>query len=327
MMAAVLALGAALVLPGTAFAGTGSYHCGTLVYGAIEDKYLQLGAENGALGCPTNQESNANRGGRWEAFKNGYIFWHPNFGAHAVYGLIGIKWTEMGRENGVLGYPLTDESGTPDGVGRYNHFEYSGSIYWTPSTGAHAIYGAIRQRWASQGWERGVEGYPTSDESQSGSDTRYNTFQHGVITWTAAAGTQVQIKLHFRYSPSVNIYGTADLTLFQNGGYVFSGSFSTPSLLPVNGSFVVLLKSAVGNGFAFDHKGSVNDLPLIGHPTESWNNQGNSSALAADWPFIENGMRFASGSDQSLDIGGIISGLKNLVEGVNTLSAIVGFLS
>ncbi len=326
VVAVFLALGGALVAPGTAFAGTGSYHCGTLVYGAIEDKYVALSAENGPLGCPTNQESDANRGGRWQAFRNGYIFWHPNLGAHAVYGLIGVKWTQMGRENSVLGYPVTDESGTPDGVGRYNHFEYGGSIYWTPSTGAHAIYGLIRQRWASQGWENGVEGYPTTDELSSG-DTRYNNFQHGTITWTAAAGTQVQIKLHFRYSPSPNLSGTADLTLFQNGGYVFSGSYSTLSLFPIQGSFAVLIKSATGNGYAFDHKGSVNDLPFIGHPTESWNNQGNSPALAADWSFIENGMRWAWTAKETLDIGGIISGLKNAVAGVNTIIAIVGALS
>ena len=52
-----------------------------------------------------------------------------------------------------LGYPVTDESGTPDHVGRFNHFE-GGSIYWTPQTGAHEVHGAIRALWASLGWER-----------------------------------------------------------------------------------------------------------------------------------------------------------------------------
>ena len=41
----------------------------------------------------------------------------------------------------MLGYPTTDESGTPDHIGRYNHFAGSGggSIYWTRTTGAHAV--------------------------------------------------------------------------------------------------------------------------------------------------------------------------------------------
>ena len=42
-----------------------------------------------------------------------------------------------------LGFPTTDEKGSPDGVGRYNHFSGSGgsSIYWSPTTGAHSVHG------------------------------------------------------------------------------------------------------------------------------------------------------------------------------------------
>ena len=53
----------------------------------------------------------------------------------------------------MLGYPVTDETITPDGRGRYNHFQY-GSIYWTPFTAAHETHGAIRERWASLGWDK-----------------------------------------------------------------------------------------------------------------------------------------------------------------------------
>ncbi|MFI5529964.1 LGFP repeat-containing protein [Kitasatospora sp. NPDC051853] len=62
-----------------------------------------------------------------------------------------------------MGCPTSDELGTPDGVGRFQVFD-NGSIYWTPDTGAHAVWGAIRQRWADLGWERGYLGYPLSDE-------------------------------------------------------------------------------------------------------------------------------------------------------------------
>ena len=54
----------------------------------------------------------------------------------------------LGWERSFLGYPLTDETATPDGVGRYNHFQ-GGSIYWTPATGAHEVHGAIRGQWAT----------------------------------------------------------------------------------------------------------------------------------------------------------------------------------
>ena len=83
--------------------------------------------------------------------------------AQEVHGAIHAKYMGLGGEASVLGYPTTDETGTPDQVGRYNHFD-AGSIYWTPATSAHEVHGLIRDLWASQGWERGPMGYPITDE-------------------------------------------------------------------------------------------------------------------------------------------------------------------
>ena len=107
----------------------------------------------------------------------------------AVYGAIGEKWAQLGGEGGFLGAPVTDETGTPDGVGRYNHFQ-GGSIYWTPQTGAHEVHGAIRDRWQSMGWETSRLRYPTSDE-RGMSGGRYSQFQEGRIDWTPEGGTEV----------------------------------------------------------------------------------------------------------------------------------------
>ncbi|NIH83792.1 uncharacterized protein with LGFP repeats [Amycolatopsis granulosa] len=79
---------------------------------------------------------------------------------------------------------------TPDGTGRYNHFSLAAgaSVYWTPSTGAHAVQGAIRDKWAALGWETSALGYPTSDE-YGVTGGRRNNFQHDYITWFSANGT------------------------------------------------------------------------------------------------------------------------------------------
>ena len=85
-------------------------------------------------------------------------------GAYEVHGAIRDKYLALGAEASILGYPRTDESGTPDGVGRYNHFQ-GGSIYWTPGTSAHEVHGLIRDLWSSLGWETNPQlGYPISDE-------------------------------------------------------------------------------------------------------------------------------------------------------------------
>jgi hypothetical protein len=84
--------------------------------------------------------------------------------AYEVHGAIRAKYLLLGAEASVLGYPTTDETVTPDGIGRYNHFQ-AGSIYWTPRTGAYEVHGLIREFWAANGWERNPDlGYPISDE-------------------------------------------------------------------------------------------------------------------------------------------------------------------
>ncbi|TMM10982.1 MAG: hypothetical protein E6G01_17750, partial [Actinobacteria bacterium] len=66
-------------------------------------------------------------------------------------------------------------------------FSNSGSVYWTPGTGAWSIHGAIRARWASMGWERSCLGYPVSDEFAI-SIGRQSNLQRGAITWNASTG-------------------------------------------------------------------------------------------------------------------------------------------
>jgi len=105
----------------------------------------------------------------------------------AVIGEIAAKYDALGGCTSLLGPPITEERGTPDGVGRYSVFE-QGSIYWTPALGAHEVHGRIRDAWAQLGWEAGKLGYPISDEYAEG-DGRRSDFQHGYIHWSAATDT------------------------------------------------------------------------------------------------------------------------------------------
>jgi hypothetical protein len=82
-----------------------------------------------------------------------------------------------------VGYPLTDESGCADGVGRYNHFQ-NGSIFLSPNTGAHEVHGMIGAHWASMGYERSRYGYPIQDETNAEiPGDRMQLFQNGEIHW------------------------------------------------------------------------------------------------------------------------------------------------
>jgi hypothetical protein len=87
---------------------------------------------------------------------------------------------------------MTDELATPDGKGRFNHFQ-GGSIYWHPNTGAYEVHGLIREQWKSVGWEKSFLGYPISDElvDPNNPGGRYSNFQGGVICWNPSDGTKV----------------------------------------------------------------------------------------------------------------------------------------
>lgn len=122
------------------------------------------------------------------------VYFSPATGAHEVHGDIRRKYTAVNGPT-LLGLPVTDESGCPDGVGRFNHFAKASSIYWTPRTGPFYVRGVVRFRWASEGWETGPVGYPTGDEELlpglspgDAPDIRWNRFEHGFVVGRKGVG-------------------------------------------------------------------------------------------------------------------------------------------
>ncbi len=173
------------------------------VQGAIAAKWRSLGGESGILGRPLTDETKAPDGvGRYNHFSGGSIYWTPQKGAWEVHGAIRDKWAALGWERSVLGYPVTDETKTPDGIGRFNHFSH-GSIYWKPTIGAWEVHGAIRDKWAALGWERSCHGYPTTDEFTSGVYRRSN-FEHGYILWSARRGAVSHCPVRFDDGTALN---------------------------------------------------------------------------------------------------------------------------
>lgn len=160
------------------------------IVGAIRAAYDRTKAE---AGLPKGPEvPTIDPVGRWQEFSNGAIYWHPladNSTAHLVKGDILRKWRELGSERG-YGWPVTDELKTPDGVGRFNHFDFMKeprSIYYHPTVGTFAVRGAIRGTWEANGWEQGRLGYPTGDEYTQGAAAIQN-FQKGNIVWESGVG-------------------------------------------------------------------------------------------------------------------------------------------
>jgi hypothetical protein len=110
--------------------------------------------------------------------------------------IITEKYQSSGGSWG-LGAPVSGIAFTPDGSGRYQHYASGASIYWTQNTGARLIYGAIRWKWSTLGWEQSFLGYPITDELalQHYAGGRYTQFQSGYIYWTPSLGPVVAKEL------------------------------------------------------------------------------------------------------------------------------------
>ncbi len=155
----------------------------------IQMHYNALGGPASILGNPAIEERRTPDGwGAYTHYENGSIYWSPWTGAHVVRGAIRGTWSALGWENSWTGYPTTGELPTPNKPGAYNHFQ-GGSIYWSPTTGAHEVRGAIRDTWSGLGWENSWLGFPTTNELPTPNKPgAYNHFQGGSIYWSPATG-------------------------------------------------------------------------------------------------------------------------------------------
>ncbi|NNH70126.1 trehalose corynomycolyl transferase [Nocardia uniformis] len=152
--------------------------------GAIGARYDEVGGPTGPLGDCTGDERGRD-GGRQQDFEHGAIYWTPDSAAWEVHGLIGDKYEDIGGPPAALGWPVSGELPTPNGVGQFNRFQ-TGNIYHSPA-GTHPVYGAILDEYARQGYENGRLGFPTSGEESVPAGRRTN-FERGWIEWNSTTG-------------------------------------------------------------------------------------------------------------------------------------------
>lgn len=206
---------------GGAVAGASVFH-GHWIGGRIEEAYHRLGGWN-TFGDATTDELVAGNNGRFQVFvRDASIYWHAgvdNGVAHQVGGRIRNKWGDLGWETAALGYPITDELTTPDGTGKFNHFQ-GGSIYWSQPSGIHIITGPIRDFWGENGWERGFLKFPTSEEYKEGGGIKQD-FQGGSVQYFKPTGRALPVfdnKKVSSYRQIYPLFTTADLSRWHAAG-------------------------------------------------------------------------------------------------------------
>ena len=271
------------------------------VHGDILAKYNALGGPQGFLGYPiSNELACADKVGAYSHFEQGSIYWRPGLGSFEVHGAIHALWAKLGYE--AYGYPITDETGTPDSVGRFNHFRTffadnttaDASIYWTPSTGAHEVHGAIRTNWAQIGWETSYLGYPVSDEHDANGG-RQSDFQNGSIFWTAANGTQLLpqtfvVNCPINFSDGTPVGGNGQLVLFCDGTVHVSGLLHDCGFPSYDCLTVFTVKDANGRAYAASEPGHLSGTDALGGSRDhDWDNWATDNDVRNNWPAIRSG--------------------------------------
>ena len=170
-----------------------------------------------------------------------------------IYG----KWGSVGFDSGILGFPLTDETGTPDGIG-YNHFDGGSDLLDAQHPGRNIVQGAIRSKWASIGWERGALGYPVSDEEDLGGvpGGRISHFQGGDISWTQHGGAVVTRKIVTNTwtwndfgAGKIDVHGLT-LKFSNNGAWTWTGNLHDNSTFYGDNYAIGFAFNGLGHGSA-----------------------------------------------------------------------------
>lgn len=154
------------------------------VMNAINARWSELGAQDGALGYPTAVERcGLAAGGCVQTFQQGGIYYAPGVGTNPVMNAIHARWAALRAENGALGYPVETEKCGLAGGGCQQTFQ-RGAIYYGPTAGTHAISGAFFNGYRGRGGPSSALGYPTGDESCWAGSCR-QSFEYGTYTWSS----------------------------------------------------------------------------------------------------------------------------------------------
>ncbi|MEH0109723.1 hypothetical protein V6N00_08385 [Tersicoccus sp. MR15.9] len=147
--------------------------------------WFALGADR-TLGYPTSNEAcDLPAGGCSQQFQRGRIVWSPAAGTRVVHGAIGALYAATSGPRGVLQYPNSGETCGQVGGGCFQQFQ-GGRVYWSPSSGARVVRGAILISYLRLVGPASWLGYPVAGE-RCASSSCLQHFAHGYLSWSAGS--------------------------------------------------------------------------------------------------------------------------------------------
>jgi len=260
---------------------------------------MELGGDTSPIGLPLTDVIDLDeRLGGVSRFQRGSIAGHVGTGTHEVRGAINDKWLSLGAEQGMLGFPLTDEQGATDGTGRFNDFQH-GAIYWHPETGACEVHGDIESRWKELGAEASYLGFPATDERDwTDPDTqqtgRISFFQRGAIAWHADDAQTVEFpdRRVFRSGVGVSsVGGNVEIILTSAGSFHFKGHLHNSGFVGLFCTVGVAIKLPDSEeAVVITHEANVGGTTSVGESRdEDWDDKGFNADVRARWVQLRDG--------------------------------------
>jgi len=147
---------------------------------------------------------------------------------------------------------------------------------------------------------------------------------HARVNTAQAAPTQLGPWNHsITFPDGVPVGGWANLTLFSNGAYNFSGHFHVSGALSYDTAIVWAVKSSDGSVYLFTHSGRVHGTFESGSRDDNWNDAGTNPALAAGWTTITKRWSYRSSARVDMAIGPLIDDVKSVIGAAGAVIAIV----
>ena len=157
-----------------------------VVYDIRWTKWKAEGRETGLLGYPTAPVAFNLRNGGWlQTFQGGAITDSASTTTQVVHNIRYTRWAQLGRQDGVLGYPTGPCTFNLRDAGWLQTFQ-GGSITDSASTATQVVLGVMDVGWAAAGRQNGVLVYPVAGAA---SDARgsHQVFQGGEL-WALGSG-------------------------------------------------------------------------------------------------------------------------------------------
>jgi len=159
------------------------------IHGSVLRLHEAQGGATGVMGLPVIDLTPVGDGrGSTQWFEKAMTFTSSKTSTQFLTGEVLDRYITNGTAKGYLKYPKSSMKPVGDGVGSFAIFE-NGNIYATPTTKGHQVHGAVLTYYLANGGPTGSLGYPTSELDAPGGAHRYQTFQHGRLSYANGAVT------------------------------------------------------------------------------------------------------------------------------------------